>query len=136
MKKIKFISFLSFLLFSSQAYSFDTGSIENIVKNNDEKIKEVELIQGIVFDRTITQTGLVFYQEFMKLWRAEINLHQYSITLRETPTARQGSIIWIEQGSSLLHKVVISLRNQQIQKKAESSLKAIRPKLTANHLLL
>ena len=135
MKKIKIISYLLFLLLSSQAFSFDTGVLENTIKNNSEA-EELELIQGIVFDRTITQTGFVFYQEFMRLWRAETSLHQYSITLRETPTARQGSIIWIEQGNTLLHKVVISLRNQQIQKKSESSLKAIRPKLTANRLLL
>jgi hypothetical protein len=129
--KKNILPYFTLLLFSSSILAFDTGFIENIEKRS-VATEESEMIQGVVFDRTITQTGFVFYQAFIQLWRAETNLHRHSITLRETPTARQGSIIWIEEGNVLLYKFVISLRNQKIQKKAENSLKTIRLKLNAN----
>ena len=129
--KKNILPYFILLLFSSSILAFDTGVIENIEKKS-VATEESEMIQGVVFDRTITQTGFVFYQAFIQLWRSETNLHRHSITLRETPTARQGSIIWIEEGNILLYKLVISLRNQKIQKKAENSLKTIRLKLNAN----
>lgn len=127
--------YFSILLFSYQAQAFDTGFIESDMKNS-LIIEESEMIQGVIFDRTITQIGFVFYQKFIQKWRAETALHSHSITLRETPTARQGSTIWIEEGNRLLCKIIIGLRNQELNKKAEYSLKTIRLKLRANHFTI
>ncbi|RTZ67600.1 MAG: hypothetical protein DSZ29_00510 [Aquificaceae bacterium] len=123
--------YLSILLFSCQAQAFDTGFIESNTQTS--LIKESDILQGTIFDRTITQIGFAFYQKFTQKWRAETFLHRHSITLRETPTARQGSIIRIEEGNTLLYKFTVGLRNQALDKKAEESLKAIRLKLKTNH---
>lgn len=99
----------------------DSGLIETDPTNTDA----LDNLNGILFDRTITQVGLDFYQAFNRLWLAEAGSHNRTLTIRETPTARQGSIIWVEEGSTLLYRLTISLRDRKVTEKAEETLQAI-----------
>lgn len=103
----------------------DQGGIES----SEKVVDEMTALQGVIFDRTITQTGLHFYQAFAHLWLSESISQQYALSIRETPTARQGSIVWIEEGSRLLHRISISQRDKDLGELAKSSIQAIRGKL-------
>lgn len=128
MKNIKILSFLTFLLLPLNSYSFDTGMIEKEI-GGSRLLKSPATIEGVVFDRTITQTGFSFYKEFMQLWQVETLLKKYSVTLRETPKAREGSVIFIERGNVLLYKLVIGFRDKKIKENARNSLKVVKLKL-------
>lgn len=118
------------LICNSQAWGFeDSGLLEPTSPSADE----TGTIRGIIFDRTITQTGLGFYQAFAQLWQTDNASLNHSLSIRETPTARYGSVIWIEEGSKLLHRVTIGQRNQELDKKAQESWEAIRPQLSVDN---
>lgn len=105
-------------LTSSVAAFEDQGLIESGLDTLDGK----ETSYGITFDRTVTHIGFNFYQTFTRLWMAEQLSGRHTLTIRETPTARHGSIIWIEEGSKPLHRLNIGLRNNHVAEKAAESL--------------
>lgn len=117
------------LLSSQNLMAFDDSGL---IENNQQGISHA--LQGVVFDRTITQSGLQFYQSFTRLWQMETLAHNYSLTIRETPSARYGSIIHIEQGSRRLAHLNIGMRNRQIDHKASQSLKQIKTQLRGSEL--
>lgn len=119
-KKIKktFLSIFLLLLVSSVSAFEDKGFIESGLDTLEGK----EASYGITFDRTITHIGFNFYQAFTRLWMAEQLSGRHTLTIRETPTARHGSIIWIEEGSKPLHRLNIGLRNNGVTEKVAESL--------------
>jgi curli production assembly/transport component CsgE len=56
---------------------------------------DVEL-EGILVDRTITHLGHEFYQYFSNAWIAQGGTERYNLVVNERPSARWGSLIWIE----------------------------------------
>ena len=59
--------------------------------------------EGIVLGQTVTVAGQDFFQYFVSLWRDKRISERVLITVRERPSARNGSMIWIEhQGHRLL----------------------------------
>ena len=61
------------------------------------------LDQGMVLGQTVTVAGQDFFQYFVSLWRDKSISERVLITVRERPSARTGSVIWIEhQGHRLL----------------------------------
>ena len=58
---------------------------------------------GMVLGQTVTVAGQDFFQYFVALWREKRISERALITVRERPSARTGSVIWIEhQGHRLL----------------------------------
>lgn len=53
---------------------------------------------GIVTDQVITVAGQDFYQYFLNAWRDKEGSDRYTLAVRERPSARWGSEIWIEYG--------------------------------------
>ena len=61
------------------------------------------LDEGMVLGQTVTVAGQDFFQYFVALWRDKYISERVLITVRERPSARTGSVIWIEhEGQRLL----------------------------------
>ena len=59
--------------------------------------------EGMVLGQTVTVAGQDFFQYFVALWRDKRISERVTITVRERPSARTGSLIWIDyQGRRLL----------------------------------
>lgn len=59
---------------------------------------------GVVFDGTVTFVGQEFFRAFVATWRDQPVTQRYSISIYERPSARWGSLVWIEY----LHRRVYS----------------------------
>jgi curli production assembly/transport component CsgE len=55
-----------------------------------------ELYGGVVVNQTVTVAGQDFYQYFVSAWRDRDMSERFAISIRERPSARWGSLIWIE----------------------------------------
>lgn len=67
---------------------------------------------GVVTDGTISFIGQEFYREFVASWREQPQADQFSIDVQERPSARWGSLIWIEHGHRLLFRAFLSPGNR------------------------
>ncbi len=63
---------------------------------------------GVVADGTITFIGQAFYREFVASWRDQAQADQFSLAIHERPSARWGSLVWIEHSSKPLFRVFLS----------------------------
>jgi curli production assembly/transport component CsgE len=55
-----------------------------------------ELYGGVVVNQTVTVAGQDFYQYFVSAWRDRDMSERFAISIRERPSARWGSLVWIE----------------------------------------
>jgi curli production assembly/transport component CsgE len=51
---------------------------------------------GVVVNDTVTFIGQEFYSVFVSHWREEPNVERFSVTIRERPSARWGSLVSVE----------------------------------------
>lgn len=51
---------------------------------------------GVVVNDTVTFIGQEFYSTFVATWREEANVERFTVTVRERPSARWGSLISVE----------------------------------------
>ena len=77
---------------------------------------------GIVIDQTITMVGQAFYQSFTALWRDKARVDRYSLAVRERPSARQGSQIWIEFGQKRVFQAQLPSNRSKLQELAEQAV--------------
>lgn len=53
---------------------------------------------GIVTSQTVTVAGHEFSNHFIAAWRDKPGSERYTLALRERPSARWGSLVWVEFG--------------------------------------
>jgi len=53
---------------------------------------------GIVTSQTVTVAGHEFANHFIAEWRDKPGSERYTLALRERPSARWGSLVWVEFG--------------------------------------
>lgn len=63
---------------------------------NERALASLEQASGFIVDRTITQFGGEFVRVFSQTWRALPGTQEFDITIIERPTARYGSLVWVE----------------------------------------
>ena len=63
---------------------------------------------GVVVNNTITFIGQEFYQTFVANWRDEPNVENFTVTVHERPSARWGSLIFIEYENRELFRAFLS----------------------------
>lgn len=51
---------------------------------------------GMVLGQTVTVAGQEFFQGFVAFWHEKGSSEHYLLIVRERPSARNGSVIWIE----------------------------------------
>ena len=65
-------------------------------------------LSGVVVDRTVTRIGREFYTEFSEYRRLVYPDSPYNLTIFERPSARWGSLIWVEYNGRALFKKFLS----------------------------
>ena len=110
------------------------GGISNCIAKEIAEIKfddnsSLDEISGIVVDRTITLMGHVFYRDFTNYRQLNNPDSKYNLTIFERPSARWGSLIWIEYQSKKIYKTFLSPGRTSYQQVAEHSAKQIEEKL-------
>jgi curli production assembly/transport component CsgE len=84
----------------------DAGRIESGETLIERPLDE-DGVAGIVADQTMTQTGKRFAEGFTSVWRGLGNTAEHNVAIYERPSARWGSLIWIDQDFRRVYKVFI-----------------------------
>lgn len=63
---------------------------------------------GVVTDGTITFVGHDFYSEFVSAWRQQAGVEQFSLAIIERPSARWGSLVWVEYRNRQVFRAFLS----------------------------
>ena len=71
----------------------DLGALE------ERRLQGLEQATGFIVDRTVTHFGAEFMRLFSQAWRAMPGTEEFDVTIYERPTARQGSLVWVEQNN-------------------------------------
>ena len=101
------------------AWAFDDGSLENGPPL--ETPNHAEQIEGIVLDHTMTQIGREFYQAFSTTWRSLGDVTSINLALYERPSARWGSLIWVEHKSGRVYQAFLYPGRQRAREAGEQS---------------
>lgn len=68
----------------------DVGALE------ERRLKGLEQASGFIVDRTVTHFGGEFVRLFSQAWRSMPGTEEFDVSIFERPTARQGSLVWVE----------------------------------------
>jgi len=120
LKKITLVSVITLLFMAAcNADDFD-GSIDDA---------ELEDVTGIIIDRAVTFNGHNFHRFFSDYWRIEFPENGDVLTIFERPSARWGSLIWIEYRSKQVFKTFLNIRSKDIEKLAATSAEQVNKRL-------
>ncbi len=104
-----------------------------IEKENGAADSQDQLLQdidgGIVVDHTITMIAHEFYQHFMRFWREQPASTTHNLTIYERPTARWGSIVWIEHDNKAIFRANLFSARSKTESVAEMAAAAINQQL-------
>jgi len=64
--------------------------------NLNGETRNVERIEGLVIDQTMTPLGHEFYRAFVNTWREQGNSSRYNISVHERPSMRTANLLWVE----------------------------------------
>lgn len=85
---------------------FDNGIIDRGVLTESGN-RPLELSTGFIVDRTITHFGAEFVRHFSQAWRERSGTEGLDLTLIERPSARWGSIIFVEHNNRPEARVIL-----------------------------
>ncbi len=60
------------------------------------QVLDADTDSGVVINQTVSVAGQDFYQYFVTVWRDKQGSEKYTLAVRERPSARWGSEVWIE----------------------------------------
>lgn len=63
---------------------------------------------GVVTDATVTIFGQEFYRTFTTAWREQPRIDRYSLAVFERPSARWGSLVWVEYAGRRVFSAFLS----------------------------
>lgn len=73
---------------------------------------------GVVVNDTITFIGQEFYTTFVAKWRDESGVERFSVTVRERPSARWGSLVSIEYEHREMFRAFLSPGRREFVRQA------------------
>jgi curli production assembly/transport component CsgE len=91
-------------------------------------------LRGLVINRTVTVLGKDFYQYFVTAWRQKDPGGRYSITVRERPSARWGSEIWVESQRVQMFHIFLSPARQAVRKVSEQAAELVHQNIIQNEI--
>lgn len=80
-----------------------------------------ESFSGIVADQVTTIIGQNFYGYFVAAWRDRPLVSRYNISIHERPSARWGSLVWIEYAHRRLFETFLSPARSDIRQAGEQA---------------
>lgn len=81
-------------------------------------------IAGILVNQTISAQGLEFYRLFAEAWRDKPDAENFSLTVVERPSRRNGNQVWILDGQRRVQALVLPYRFDRIRAVAEQTAEA------------
>src|SRR4051812_17754217 len=100
--------------------SIDRGILDEPARGN------LELAFGFIVDRTITQFGAEFVRHYSQEWREQMGTEGVDVTIVERPSARWGSIIYVEHDQRPIARVFLYAgRSANIKPLAESAARYV-----------
>lgn len=123
---------LSFLLASASvsASQEDSGKLENNQQLENNEPLNLNDIDGLIIDRTMTRFGNNFYTEFSRYINDQHEDLKENLTVKERATASQGSIISVWHAQKLVYRTTLSPGAHQAQEKAKAAADIVRTYLT------
>lgn len=88
-----------------------------------------DYINGIVIDQTITLAGRGFYRRFASAWHDLAPDSLDNLTVYERPSARWGSLIWVERDGKTLFRVFLRPNEAEAAKTGEAAARQVHQKL-------
>jgi len=99
----------------AQEDDFDAGVLD------EARLPDIERAGGFVIDRTATNFGAQFVRAFSEVWREQTATTE-TVTIVERPSARYGSLIWVEHNGRPVARVFLYAgRSNTIQALAQSA---------------
>lgn len=92
------------------------------------------LEEGMVLGQTVTVAGQDFFQGFVAAWREKDISEGSLIVVRERPSARTGSVIWIEHRGGRLLQLSLPASRGQLRGMGEQAADAAWQRLTEEAL--
>jgi curli production assembly/transport component CsgE len=89
-----------------QQDDFDTGVIE-AGEVLSEKVLEETKVADVIGDQTMTLVGHGFIEGFQRAWRDHETSGESNIAVFERPSARWGSLVWVEQNFNRVYQIFL-----------------------------
>ncbi len=89
-------------------------STNSLAKSNGSSSYLEDEITGVLIDRTITLTGFNIYRALGQHWRVNDYKTLKNLVIFERPSARSGSLIWVEVDSKTVFRQHVNLRRVNI----------------------
>ena len=92
---------------------------------SEEQDFEVEIISDLILDRAITVQGHEFYKYFSQTFVKPRGVAPATLVIKELPSARWGSLIWVESESKVLYGTQLRPGRGNVKEEAENAAKAV-----------
>ena len=113
----------------AQAQELDTGDLDTGALE-ERRLKGLEQASGFIVDRTVTHFGGEFMRLFSQAWRALPGTEEFDVTVFERPTARQGSLVWVEHNNRAIARAYLYAgRASSIKPIAEATAEYVAQKI-------
>jgi curli production assembly/transport component CsgE len=76
---------------------------------------------GIVTNQAVTVAGHEFCRYFLAEWRDKPGSDRYMLAIRERPSARWGSLVWVEFAQRRIYQVQLPPARAELRTLAESA---------------
>lgn len=122
------------LMLPLQALPADEESIDRGILD-ERALPNLELAFGFIVDRTITQFGAEFVRHYSQEWREQMFTENVDVTIVERPSARWGSIVYIEHDQRPVARVFLYAgRSTTIKPLAESAARYVASRIADDEL--
>jgi len=123
-----------FLATSFGASADDPDSIDSGILA-DTRRPDLEQLTGFVVDRTVTNFGGVFFRFFSDAWREQPGIEDLDVTVVERPSARFGSVVYVEHNNRPVARVFLYAgRSATIKPLAAEAARYVATQLSDNAL--
>ena len=74
---------------------------------DERRLRSLETATGFIIDRTVTNFGAEFVRYFSQAWREQDGTESLDVTIFERPSARYGSMVWVEHNNRPVARVFL-----------------------------
>lgn len=92
-------------------------------------------LKGFIVDQTITHIGHQFYRAFCDRLR-DISQLDFNLVVRERPSARWGSLVWVEFEGGTVYRRFLSPNTAELQGVAHAAADEVKETVTRRRLEL
>lgn len=95
-------------------------SVANALKLITQRVRE-DTESGVITNQVMTVAGQDFYHYFVTAWRDKDGSEQFTLAVRERPSARWGSEVWIEYGQRKVFSSRLPIARAGIRQMSEDA---------------